>query len=51
MINIIIKKFKDILKSINFNYEIANFDSKIVDILNFYNVYLDFNILKKINKN
>jgi hypothetical protein len=40
MINILIKNFKDVLKSINFNYEIVNFDSKSIDILNFYNVHL-----------
>ena len=52
MINILIKNFKDILKSINFNYEIVNFDSKSVDIiLNCYNVHVDFNILKKIENN
>jgi hypothetical protein len=51
MINILIKIFKDILKSINFNYEIMNFDSKSVDILNCYNVHLDFNILKQIKQN
>ena len=33
MINILIKNFKDILKKINFNYEIVNFDSKSVDII------------------
>ena len=49
MINILIKNFNDILKNINFNYEIVNFDSKNVDIiLNCYNVHLDFNILKQI---
>jgi hypothetical protein len=30
---ILIKIFKVILKSINFNYEIVNFDSKSVDII------------------
>ena len=33
MSNIIINNFKDILKNINFNYEIVNFDSKSVDII------------------
>jgi hypothetical protein len=33
MIIILIKKIKVILKSINFNYEIVNFDSKSVDII------------------
>ena len=53
MIKILINNFRYILKNINFNYEIVNFDSKSVDIiLNCYNVHLDFNILKKIeNKN